>query len=258
MTSRTPARMATAPPAAGTCDASMADGTNLFGPCILRHHHDGPVHKDATGTRWALPDRSGDPVLASRSKELAELRDQLARFHEGEEPVTSALHEATPAQWIWKWNRSTPEQRLGMASRIQDAFARSSACFMGGHEARLDQQQARLTRLEKDAESSDLAVRRAMEQRQDMATERYALQERAEAAERRADVCRRDAEYNATRAETAEQRRDELAATLDDVLRHFVHKGHPGEPCFQTGWIAEKTVAKWRAVLHPPPPEEPS
>lgn len=54
------------------------------------------------------------------------------------------------------------------------------------------------------------------------------------------------------RAETAEQRRDELAATLDEVLRHFVHPGHPGEPCLGAGWIAEKTVNRWRAVLNPP------
>lgn len=50
----------------------------------------------------------------------------------------------------------------------------------------------------------------------------------------------------------AEQRLAEVITTLDDVLRHFVHKGHPGEPCLQTGWISERTVARWRAVLYPP------
>jgi hypothetical protein len=52
----------------------------------------------------------------------------------------------------------------------------------------------------------------------------------------------------------AEQRLAETRTTLDDVLRHFVHKGHPGEPCLQTGWISEKTVARWRAVLYSPDP----
>lgn len=52
----------------------------------------------------------------------------------------------------------------------------------------------------------------------------------------------------------AETRLAETRATLDEVLRHFVHKGHPGEPCLQTGWISEKTVARWRAVLYPPTP----
>jgi uncharacterized protein (DUF2267 family) len=48
------------------------------------------------------------------------------------------------------------------------------------------------------------------------------------------------------------ERAERIAATLDEVLRQFVHKGHPGEPCLQTGWISEKTVARWRAVLYPP------
>lgn len=52
----------------------------------------------------------------------------------------------------------------------------------------------------------------------------------------------------------AEQRLAETRATLDEVLRHFTHKGHPGEPCLQTGWVSEKTVARWRAVLYPPQP----
>lgn len=38
----------------GTCDASIIGATGaLLGPCVLRHRHDGPVHQDATGARWA-------------------------------------------------------------------------------------------------------------------------------------------------------------------------------------------------------------
>jgi hypothetical protein len=55
-------------------------------------------------------------------------------------------------------------------------------------------------------------------------------------------------------AAAAEQRAQQLATTLDDVLRHFAHKGHPGEPCLSSGWISEKTVARWRAALHKPAP----
>lgn len=54
------------------------------------------------------------------------------------------------------------------------------------------------------------------------------------------------------KAEEIERHRDRLAATLDEVLRHFVHPGHPGEPCLQTGWISVKTVDRWRAALNPP------
>ena len=51
---------------------------------------------------------------------------------------------------------------------------------------------------------------------------------------------------------TAARRVTELEETLLDVLNHFVHKGHPGEPCLQTGWISVKTVDRWRTVLNPP------
>ncbi|MGW4107024.1 hypothetical protein [Streptomyces sp. NPDC004976] len=36
-----------------TCDASLDTGfTNPLGPCVLRHGHAGPVHKDAAGATW--------------------------------------------------------------------------------------------------------------------------------------------------------------------------------------------------------------
>lgn len=56
------------------------------------------------------------------------------------------------------------------------------------------------------------------------------------------------------RAKEAEAELAKIRATLGEVLRDFVHKGHPGEPCLQTGWISEKTVARWRAALQPPAP----
>lgn len=53
----------------------------------------------------------------------------------------------------------------------------------------------------------------------------------------------------------SERRLAETRTVLDEVLRAFVHKGHPGEPCLQTGWISVGTVERWRAVLYPPVPE---
>ena len=40
------------PAARTTCDASLANPINVMGPCILRRHHDGPVHQDARGATW--------------------------------------------------------------------------------------------------------------------------------------------------------------------------------------------------------------
>lgn len=36
-----------------TCDRSTRTEFGAIGPCILRAGHDGPVHRDATGTTWA-------------------------------------------------------------------------------------------------------------------------------------------------------------------------------------------------------------
>lgn len=42
------------PTARTTCDASHATDTTTFGPCVLRHRHDGPIHQDANGATWWL------------------------------------------------------------------------------------------------------------------------------------------------------------------------------------------------------------
>jgi hypothetical protein len=44
------------------------------------------------------------------------------------------------------------------------------------------------------------------------------------------------------------ERVGELSETLGEVLSHFVHKGHPGTPCLQTGWVRESAVQRWREV----------
>ncbi|MFF5451849.1 hypothetical protein ACFY40_11490 [Streptomyces sp. NPDC012950] len=53
----------------------------------------------------------------------------------------------------------------------------------------------------------------------------------------------------------AEAERDAARNTLAEVLQHFVHKGHPGEPCLSSGWVRVATVEKWRAVLRHPAQE---
>ncbi len=51
-----------------TCDASAPGAYGeLTGPCILRRGHDGPVHKDADGCRWApLHPTDGDTPVPYR------------------------------------------------------------------------------------------------------------------------------------------------------------------------------------------------
>lgn len=43
---------------------------------------------------------------------------------------------------------------------------------------------------------------------------------------------------------------DQLTATLDAVLRTFVHRGHPGYPAHQSSWIPDTTLNQWRQVLN--------
>lgn len=49
--------------------------------------------------------------------------------------------------------------------------------------------------------------------------------------------------------EQQRQRADHLAATLREVLDHFVYKGHPGEACLSSGWVRVQTVEQWRNAL---------
>jgi hypothetical protein len=44
--------------------------------------------------------------------------------------------------------------------------------------------------------------------------------------------------------------RDELRSLLYEVLGHFIHKGHPGEPCLSSGWISVRTVQRWQGALN--------
>lgn len=41
-----------------------------------------------------------------------------------------------------------------------------------------------------------------------------------------------------------------LEVTLDEVLRQFTVKGHPGQACLQTPWVKAATVERWRGVLN--------
>lgn len=41
----------------------------------------------------------------------------------------------------------------------------------------------------------------------------------------------------------------ELEEALDEVLRSFHERGHPGYPAMRLGWVREDRVAEWRAVL---------
>ncbi|MDX2757897.1 hypothetical protein [Streptomyces europaeiscabiei] len=101
-------------------------------------------------------DRTGDwDDIRKAATELRRARGELERLRAGEEPVTDRALSPTPGQWIWQWNRATPEKRLAMASQILDSMAKANDCWMLDHEARLGDLQAEVQRLRNGQASTE-------------------------------------------------------------------------------------------------------
>lgn len=83
---------------------------------------------------------------------------------------------------------------------------------------------------------------------QSIATVRAARAERDDAAEICRDEHITNAQWGATIA-TLEAEVARLRAVGQDIVSRFVHRGHPGRECLQTGWIPVDQVAKWNAAL---------
>ncbi|MFD7093363.1 DUF6085 family protein [Streptomyces xanthophaeus] len=66
----------------------------------------------------------------------------LAQLHAGEEEPADRHADHTPAQWMWQWNRATPEERLDMAGRILAAFETADTCFVMNHKGEAPRRQA--------------------------------------------------------------------------------------------------------------------
>jgi hypothetical protein len=64
-------------------------------------------------------------------------RTELARLHEGEEPVTNPAVMHTPAQWIWQWNRAPLEKRLQVVEAAMRDGAAAHDCRINGHKERI-------------------------------------------------------------------------------------------------------------------------
>lgn len=69
--------------------------------------------------------------------QLASAKAELAALHQGEEPYEDERVAATAAQWIWLWNRATPERRLEAAEQVRSQSAAVDRCRLGLHEHRL-------------------------------------------------------------------------------------------------------------------------
>lgn len=89
----------------------------------------------------ALADRAGVTMRPEEARALRAGIEQLtvtvAQLHAGEEPYVHDYAVATPAQWIWLWNRDSLEKRLAMAGAIERDASTARECFMGDHVNRL-------------------------------------------------------------------------------------------------------------------------
>lgn len=64
-------------------------------------------------------------TCAERGARITELTAELAALRSGEEPYDDERLMPTPGQWIWRWNRAEPEERLAIAGarvRIDQAL----------------------------------------------------------------------------------------------------------------------------------------
>lgn len=68
---------------------------------------------------------------------------EVARLRAGEEDGWDPACEPTPGQWIARFNRASPEERLHVAQQVIENAGRASRCFQMAHEQHVhDGQQA--------------------------------------------------------------------------------------------------------------------
>ncbi|MEU8920367.1 hypothetical protein AB0D10_05425 [Kitasatospora sp. NPDC048545] len=98
---------------------------------------------EAAAERWVddLARLGHDQMKRAEQAEAA-----LAALHEGEEPYEDERLVPTPAEWIWKWNRATPAERLLRAQRILVHRSQVSRCVWEHSELldRAEQAEARI------------------------------------------------------------------------------------------------------------------
>lgn len=86
---------------------------------------------------------------------------ELAALHAGEEPYEDERLTPTPAQWIWGWNRATPELRLAQAQQVLSLHDRVDRCTWGFHEERVADQRHAIRRAgaaERRAEQAEARI----------------------------------------------------------------------------------------------------
>ncbi|NUP23451.1 MAG: hypothetical protein HOZ81_46835 [Streptomyces sp.] len=101
--------------------------------------------------------RTGTPLICSDERhaaKVAALEAELAALRRGEEPYEDERIVPTPAQWIWAWNRATPERRLQAAEKTIADADHNYRCFMQRWPEQARDAEARLSAVRRIAEEA--------------------------------------------------------------------------------------------------------
>jgi hypothetical protein len=201
---------------------------------------------------------AGVPLVCSDERHDAKVRGlvtELARFHEGEEPHEDPLLVATPAQWIWLWNRATPEERLHVAASAGRNAAAEKECRFG-HQIELHELRQRPTpdeyKTAYDGFWDHLKRAQNAEGRLELARDVLIRDGYFTDEQVGPDIAPRLTEWLTHHHEQT----NKLRAALTDVLSRFEDNGvraYLGNPS-----INSRTMARWRAVLDQSEREQPA
>lgn len=93
---------------------------------------------------------------AVRRAERAEAEVARLRAGESDQPAAEGARP-TPAEWIYRWNRATAEERLAMVGTILTAIEAAERCFLMDHEGLHQELEAARRRNQKMAIQVDRA-----------------------------------------------------------------------------------------------------
>jgi hypothetical protein len=122
--------------------------TDAFGRPIPNERGDGAARRPADvplasePPEWWRP--HSKPTREQLLQQLAATQAELDALRQGEEVYEDEATVPTPGQWIWRWNRLTPERRLEVVAGIQQAQASAERCFFENHAATIGEMRARL------------------------------------------------------------------------------------------------------------------
>ncbi|GGX99125.1 hypothetical protein [Streptomyces fructofermentans] len=229
-----------------TCDTSALTPQGTVGPCVLRPHK-GPVHRGPQGEEWSATFLGGtDPAPYTRAANQLRRAAGLPPHPTDDAPTTPATTWTPSPLAITEaveWARGA-----GKASATIEALTANAGCAehpnagsVGPYclacvivppptDRRPPMNPVHI--LSAEAQQPD-----DEEQRQEMAEERYVLQQQRDEADKARTIARRD--------------RDQHAAVLREVLAEFRHETHPGQRCLQSGHVPVADVERWRSVVAP-------